>query len=138
MKLLDTNVVIDKLPRVEGNQKSNNSIKQLLICDNKMPVSVKLPSEFQGIFQNLFKQDPMEGTIRLVLNELRKKLAEYTLMDKIFRERYKMDFGEFKRKQVVESLDYSFNVEEDFCDWELAIDGIKSITTELKKLTKYS
>ena len=49
-----------------------------------MPVSVKLPSEFQGIFQNLFKQDPIEGTIRLVLNELRKKLTEYTLMDKFF------------------------------------------------------
>ena len=109
-----------------------------MLCDNKMPVSVKLPSEFQGIFQNLFKQDPIEGTIRLVLNELRKKLTEYTLMDKIFRERYKMDFEEFKRKQIVENLDYSFDVEEDYCDWELAIDGIKSITTELKNLSKYS
>ena len=49
-----------------------------------------------------------------------------------------MDFEEFKHKQIVESLDYSFNVEEDYCDWELAIDGIKSITTELKNLSKYS
>jgi len=103
-----------------------------------MPVSVKLPAEFQSIFQNIFKLDPMEGTIRLVLNELRKKLTEYTLMDKIFRERYKMDFEEFKRKRIVEDSGYSFNVEEDYCDWELAIDGMKSMTTELNKLSKYS
>lgn len=103
-----------------------------------MSISVKLPAEFKDIYLNLFKQSPEEGTIKLVINELRKRLAEYKLMDKIFRERYKMDFEEFKRRRVVEELGYSFDVEEDYCDWELAIDGIKTIAVELKKLEKYS
>ncbi len=103
-----------------------------------MSISVKLPAEFKDIYLNLFKQSPEEGTIKLVINELRKRLAEYKLMDKIFRERYKMDFEEFKRRRVVEELGYSFDVEEDYCDWELAIDGIKTIADELKKLEKYS
>ncbi len=76
-----------------------------------MSVSVKLPVEFQGIYENLFKQNPEEGTINLVINELRRRLAEYKLMDKMFHDRYKM---------------------------ELAIDGIKTIRAQLKKLAKYS
>ncbi len=71
-----------------------------------MSISVKLPAEFKDIYLNLFKQSPEEGTIKLVINELRKRLAEYKLMDKIFRERYKMDFEEFKRRRVVEELGY--------------------------------
>jgi len=103
-----------------------------------MPVSVKLPVEFQGVYDTIFKQDPEKGTIQLVINELRRRLAEYKLMVKLFQERYKMDFDEFKSKKVVESSDYSFEVEEDYCDWELALDGIRTISAELKKLAKYS
>ncbi len=110
----------------------------MLIGDCIMPVSLNLPSEFQGIFQNLFKKNPEEGTIKLVINELHRRLAEYKMMDKTFRDRYKMDFNEFKKKKVVEKSGHSFNVEEDYCDWELALDGIKTITGELKKLAKYS
>lgn len=103
-----------------------------------MPVSVKLPAEFQGIYENLFKQKPEEGTIHLVINELRRRLAEYKLMDKTFHERYKMDFDELKMKLVVKKSGHSFKVEEDYCDWELAIDGIKTISVQLKKLAKYT
>ena len=103
-----------------------------------MSVSVKLPVEFQGVYETIFKQDPEEGTIQLVINELHRRLAEYKLMAKLFKERYKMDFDEFKSKNVVESSDYSFEVEEDYCDWELALDGIQTISAELKKLVKYT
>ena len=112
----------------------------MLSCDKIMPVSVNLPSEFQYIYKNLLKKEPGEGTIQLVINELRRRLAEYKLMDKTFRERYKMDFDELKMKQVIKEAGHSFRVEEDYCDWELALDGIfiKTITKELKKLAKYS
>ncbi len=103
-----------------------------------MSVSIKLPSEIHSVYENLFKQKPEEGTIHLVVNELRRRLAEYKLMDKTFQEKYKMDFDEFKRKQIVEEAGHSFQVEEDYCDWELAIDGIQTITAELKKLAKYT
>ena len=103
-----------------------------------MPVSVKLPAEFQGIYENLFKQNPEGGTIHLVINELRRRLAEYKLMDKTFRERYKIDFDEFKKKRLVEKSAHSYDVEKDYCDWELALDGIATISAELKKLARYA
>ncbi len=59
--------------------------------------------------------------------EVGRTLAEYKLMDKMFRERYGMDFDEFQHKRIVEESDYSFQVEEDYCNWEIALDGIKTI-----------
>ena len=103
-----------------------------------MPVTIKLPSEFQYIFQNILRKEPEEGTIQLVINELRRRLAEYKLIDKTFHERYKMDFDKLKMKRVVKEAGHSFRIEEDYCNWELALDGIKTISKELNKLVKYS
>ena len=103
-----------------------------------MPVTIKLPSEFQYIFQNILRKEPEEGTIQLVINELRRRLAEYKLIDKPFHERYKMDFDKLKMKRVVKEAGHSFRIEEDYCNWELALDGIKTISKELNKLVKYS
>jgi hypothetical protein len=83
-------------------------------------------------------KDSMKNNNELVINGLHRRFAEYKMMYKTFRDRYKMDFNEFKKKKVVEKSGHSFNVEEDYCDWELALDGIKTITNELKKLAKYS
>lgn len=88
----------------------------MLIGEREMPISVKLPSEFQDVYQNLFKQNPEESTIHLVINDLRRQLAEYILMDKVFRERYRMDFDKFNQKRVVEESGYSSQVEKDYCD----------------------
>lgn len=103
-----------------------------------MHVSIKLPSEFQHIYQHLFKKNPEESTIQLVINELHRRLAEYLLMEKTFQKRYKMDFEEFKQKKSAKESGYSFDIEEDYCNWELALDGIKTISAELKKLAKYA
>ena len=39
---------------------------------------------------------------------------------------------------MVEESGHSFEVEEDFCDWELALDGIETINNELKRIAKYT
>ena len=102
-----------------------------------MPVSVELPAEFQSVYEHVFKQTPAESTIQIVIHELRRQLAQYKLMVRKFREKYKMSFDEFKQKKMIEKLGHSFDVEEDYCDWELALDGVETINTELKKLAKY-
>lgn len=76
--------------------------------------------------------------MQLVIHELRRRLAEYRLMDKKLQDKYNMSFEDFKNKRVVEESGHSFEAEEDFCDWELALDGIDTINNELKKLSKYT
>ncbi len=69
----------------------------------------------------------MRSLNELSNEELCRKLAEYKLMDKMFRERYGMDFDEFQSKRIVEESGNSFQVEEDYCNWEFALDGIKTL-----------
>jgi hypothetical protein len=47
---------------------------------------------------------------------------------------YGMQFIEFKKQKMVEKNSHSFRIEEDYCDGELAIDGIQSVTAERKKM----
>ncbi|ODS43109.1 MAG: hypothetical protein MSIBF_05705 [Candidatus Altiarchaeales archaeon IMC4] len=69
-------------------------------------------------------------------SELRRKLIEYRIVDERFRQEYGMGFDEFKKKNIVGRQKHSFNVESDFCDWELAVDGIGTINKELKRILK--
>jgi len=80
----------------------------------------------------------MRSLNKLSNTELCQKLAEYKLMDKMFRKRYGMDFDEFQYKRIVEESGNSFQVEEDYCDWELALDGIQTVSAEIRKLARYT
>lgn len=102
-----------------------------------MPLSIELPAEIQDIYANLFMQTPNECTIQLIINELRRRLVEYRQMDKTFREQFRMEFDEFKKKRIFESSIRSYEVERDYCDWELILDGIQTVSAELRKLARY-
>ena len=95
-------------------------------------MSSALLKEIEGIIG-----EPLDQTIiKALINELRRKLSEYILIDKAMRKRYGMSFEEFKAKNVVKEKNYSFEVESDYCDWELAIDGMKTIKEKIEKLEK--
>ena len=64
---------------------------------------------------------------RLVENELLRRLIRYELLDKQMSQKYGMGFQEFKENRIVEKKGYSFEVESDFWDWEMALDGIEAI-----------
>ena len=81
--------------------------------------------------------EPLDrAIIKALINELRRKLSEYILIDKAMRRKYGMSFEEFKAKNIVKERNYSFEVESDYCDWELAIDGMKTIKEKIEKLEK--
>ena len=102
-----------------------------------MPVVVNLPSEFKTVYANILRTTPRDGTIKLITNELKRQLLEYNLIEKKLAKKYGMSFEEFKRSEVVKKKNYSFEVEEDYCDWELAIDGIVTIKKEIQNIDKY-
>lgn len=102
-----------------------------------MPTVVNLPSEFKTIYANILKTTPREGTIKLIINELKRRQLEYKLIGKKLAKKYGMSFEEFKRNEVVKKKNYSFEVEEDYCDWELVIDGIATIEKEIQNIKKY-
>ncbi|MBS1249402.1 MAG: hypothetical protein MAG431_00981 [Chloroflexi bacterium] len=80
------------------------------------------------------EHDTQEALERLLENEMIRRLNRYQLTDRTLQRKYSMPFSEFKARRVVEERDYSFEVESDFWDWEMALDGIETVETMLADL----
>ncbi len=71
---------------------------------------------------------------RLAESELLRRLARYELVDKRLARKYGASFEGFKKNRMVEKEGYSFQVESDFWDWEMARDGIETVQDMLNSL----
>lgn len=79
--------------------------------------------------------DMTEDELKEVLRrEYLRKLTRYRMTDDSLRKKYKVDFPGFEKETIVEKQNYSFEVESDAQEWELAIDGIKTVEKKLKEL----
>ena len=63
-----------------------------------------------------------------------RRLARYKLIDESLREKYGMSFEEFERENIVTRKNFSWEVESDAQEWELAHDGIKTCGERLGKI----
>ena len=70
----------------------------------------------------------------LAEGELRRRLARYQLSDRLFQAKYGMSLTEFEAHEMVKQLNYSFEVESDHQDWDLAVEGIRSMERQLAEL----
>ena len=49
-----------------------------------------------------------------------------------------MTFEEFETRKVVEQQDYSWDVESDAMDWDMAVSGLRMMERNLRELTDQS
>jgi len=79
--------------------------------------------------------DMSEDELKEVLRrEYLRKLTRYRITDDFYRNKYGMDLDGFEKENIIEKQGYSFEVESDAQEWELAIDGIKTIDKKMKEL----
>ena len=71
---------------------------------------------------------------RLLERELIRRLNRYQLTDRNLSQKYGMSFAEFRKNEVVKRRGYSFEVESDYWDWEMALDGIDTVREMLAEL----
>ncbi len=64
-----------------------------------------------------------------------RRLTRYRMTDDFYRKKYNMDFDSFEKANIIERQSYDFDVESDAQEWELAIDGIRSVEKKLKELS---
>jgi len=88
----------------------------------------------------LISELEIEGDINrklehLIERELIRRLTRYQLTNRLLKEKYSMSFDEFKKNKIVQKKNYSFEVESDFWNWEMSLDGIETIERKLKVLT---
>lgn len=71
---------------------------------------------------------------KLAEQELLRRLARYQLTDYTLRKKYGLTLDEFETQSIVEKRGYSFEVESDHQDWDLAVDGIHTVQRQLARL----
>jgi len=75
-----------------------------------------------------------EGLQRLLETEIRRRLNRYQLTDRQLQRKYGMTFEEFCERDVVKERGYSWEVESDYCDWEMAVGEIRHLEQRLKEV----
>jgi len=70
----------------------------------------------------------------LLKRDYLRRLTRYRMTDDYYNEKYKVNYEEFEKSNIVKRQNYTFEVESDAQEWELAIDGIKTIEKKLKEL----
>ena len=61
-----------------------------------------------------------------VLSEYEKRLTLFKITDEKFRKKYNMRFQEFEKKNLVAEKGFSWDIEQDSMNWELAVENIRA------------
>ena len=72
----------------------------------------------------------------LLRRDYLRRLTRYRMTDNFYRKKYNIDFEAFEKTNIVQRENYSLEVESDAQEWEIAIDGIKTMEKKLKELSR--
>lgn len=87
----------------------------------------------QTSVQRLFPNTSLDKVlVELLLERAQKNLIRYQAMARQFETKYGQDFETF-RQNVLRSQP-SFEIEQDYFDWELAVSGIADMEKEIERL----
>jgi hypothetical protein len=96
---------------------------------------MSVSEEMVNITRKLLSEENIEkGMAKLLYNETRRKLIEYELRDRNLTRKYGMSFEEFREKKMIEKLGYTWEVEKDYQNWEIARDGIETMEEMIDKV----
>ena len=97
--------------------------------------SISISDRTLNVLEALEPGQPLERKLeKLAEQELLRRLARYQLVDYTLRKKYGLTLEEFEAESVVEKRGYSFEVESDHQDWDLAVDGIHTVQRQLAQL----
>lgn len=83
--------------------------------------------------QRLFPDLSLDQVLaKLLLERAQKNLIKYRTMARQFKTKYGQDFEPFRHK-IVHS-EPTFEVEQDYFDWEMAVTGITDMEKEIQRL----
>ena len=96
---------------------------------------MSISEEMVNLTRKVISEENIEkGMAKLLYNETRRKLIEYELLDRNLAKKYGMSFDEFREKKMIEKLGYTWEVEKDYQNWEIARDGIETMDEIIDKV----
>lgn len=91
-----------------------------------MTASVKTTAE------KIVKEIPIDEIREALVNEYRRRLIRYKMIDESMRKKYGMSFSKFESGNVVKERRFSWDVESDAMEWEHALEGVRYVEHKLK------
>lgn len=89
------------------------------------------------ILDNLIPEGDIDSKIRrIIIEDIKRKLVEFQLIDHRFQKKYGMTLDEFEKRGIIKEKGFSFEVENDHHEWDSAADAIKALKNHLKDLSK--
>ncbi|MCL4476761.1 MAG: hypothetical protein M1508_11130 [Nitrospirae bacterium] len=88
----------------------------------------------QAIVKKQIKEMTEDELKEVLRRDYLRRLTRYRMTDDFYKKKYGTDFASFEKANIVKKRDYAFEVESDAQEWELAIDGIKTVERKLKEL----
>lgn len=88
------------------------------------------------ILNILIPQGDLDTKVRkIIIENLRKKLAEFQLIDNRFMKKYGTTLEDFENKNIIKEKRFSYEVESDYHEWDSAVDAIKAIQFYIKDIS---
>jgi len=84
--------------------------------------------------KKIMEQVPPDEIKEAVINEYKRRLIRYKIIDEMMKKKYKMSFSEFEARNLVKEKSFSWDIESDAMEWEHAIEGIRYIEEKLRNL----
>jgi hypothetical protein len=73
---------------------------------------------------------------KIIIEKLKRKLTEFQLIQHRFQKKYGMTLNEFENRNVIKDKGFSFEVENDYHDWDSAVDAVETLKAYLEDLIK--
>ena len=100
-------------------------------------MAVSISDKLSEVIDKIELGDSFEMKLRRILEwNIQSRLAEYEMIDRRLQKKYRMSLEEFEQNNILGELDYSFEAENDYHDWDMAVDGIISLQAFEDKLRK--
>ncbi len=98
-------------------------------------MAVSISDRVAEIVDKIELGDSFETKLRHILEwNIQSRLAEYEMINRRLGQKYQMSLEEFEQSHMLQKLNYSFEVESDYHDWDRAVDGVVSLRTFLDRL----
>ena len=82
--------------------------------------------------EKIVEKIPLDEIREALINEYRRRLIRYKMVDAAMRKKYGMSFNEFDSGNVVKERKFSWDVESDAMEWEHALEGVRYVEHKLK------
>ena len=82
--------------------------------------------------EKIVRSIPIDEIKGALVNEYRRRLIRYTMIDEVMKKKYGMDFNKFESENIVEKRKFSWEVESDAMEWEHAMEGIRYASERLE------